>query len=69
MRQAVAPEVPAEDVAEPPAPAMPAHVEPAQAAAPAPAEPEQKPEEPVLAPPQTEEDLLEIPSFLRRQAN
>ncbi|MBC8242372.1 MAG: hypothetical protein H8E30_18140, partial [Alphaproteobacteria bacterium] len=33
--------------------------------------PETAPLEPTrpLAPPQTEEDLLEIPSFLRRQAN
>jgi len=79
MRQAVALEAPADNVAETPAPAMPAPatpapaiqepVEPVQTAAPAPAEPEQKPEEPPLAPPQTEEDLLEIPSFLRRQAN
>jgi len=75
MRQAVpAPEVYPEEptlaaeptFAPPPAPAMPtttmaAPELPAQA-------PSQPPIQP-LAPPQTEEDLLEIPSFLRRQAN
>ena len=61
MRQAVAP-----SVAETPPPAIPESVEPSPPAAsemtaPEPAQP--------LAPPQTEEDLLEIPSFLRRQVN
>ncbi len=62
MRRAIAPDVNVET----PPPAMPAADDQAKASA-----PEQTPPEPSrpLAPPQTEEDLLEIPSFLRRQAN
>ena len=70
MRQAVAPDVhldmPAEPIPPMPAP-LPEVAEPA--AAPAAAQPPAQPLAQPLAPPQTEEDLLEIPSFLRRQAN
>jgi len=71
-RQAMSPEVrmemPQDDV-----PPMPAPIVAPDMAMPEPAlspaqPPVQTPVQP-LAPPQTEEDLLEIPSFLRRQAN
>ena len=62
MRRAMAADVEVEAAA----PAVPEFVEPAPVAEPEMAMPE--PAQP-LAPPQTEEDLLEIPSFLRRQAN
>ena len=80
MRQALASDAPSDapadvvaDVAgESAPPVMPEYVEPAQAVTPEPEAPGQslttEPTQP-LAPPQTEEDLLEIPSFLRRQAN
>ena len=61
-----------EDTAPPAPPVMPEYVEPVQTPVTESAAPEQNlPAEPSqpLAPPQTEEDLLEIPSFLRRQAN
>ncbi len=62
MRRAIAPDVKMEA----PAPATAEAAEQTLTTAPemAPAEPARP-----LAPPQTEEDLLEIPSFLRRQAN
>jgi cell division protein FtsZ len=70
MRQATPP--PAQAPAQPSAqPVVVPAVPEAPAAVPemaAPELPEQDPARP-LAPPQTEEDLLEIPSFLRRQAN
>ena len=83
MRQAIAAELPAdipagapvdviEETAPPASAVMPEYVEPAHAAVSEPAAPERSlPPETAqpLAPPQTEEDLLEIPSFLRRQAN
>jgi cell division protein FtsZ len=66
MRQATPPpaQPSAQPVVVPAVPEAPAAV-PEMAA---PELPEQDPARP-LAPPQTEEDLLEIPSFLRRQAN
>ena len=83
MRQAIAADLPAdipagapvdviEETAPPASAVMPEYVEPAHAAVSEPAAPERSlPPETAqpLAPPQTEEDLLEIPSFLRRQAN
>ncbi len=83
MRQAIAADLPAdipagapvdviEETAPPASAVMPEYVEPAHAAVSEPAAPERSlPPETTqpLAPPQTEEDLLEIPSFLRRQAN